>query len=328
MTEFKSLLATLPHNKSLFDSNVSVSHEGTTLHLHFDNRDTITAAAYEGSPDVWMSSLCELLVNMPLSEARFVDISHWELVWKQDQFFWDMKLEMEDWFFFRPVELLHAALDIYRGREFLYKEDGALLCHCFGVRENSVASYLSLAQDPSLEDLSKQTKAGMGCRTCVPQLRKLLLVASESKPIVERESPLICRCFSVSEKDVVTYRNSAKDPSLVGLSTQTKAGTGCGSCVPQLKNLLFVKPETKSRLYKSRPNADWVEAIDNALSRFPEASTWKLNVESMKGNVVMISFDLKCTQKEEEDMGKKLQGFLAGATDVDLAFFLTRALQR
>ena len=111
MTEFKKLLASPPHNKSLFDSNVSVSREGTTLHLRFDTRDIITAATYEGTADVWMSSLCELLANMPLSEARFVDISHWELVWKQDQFFWDMKLEMEDRLFFAPVELLHAALD-------------------------------------------------------------------------------------------------------------------------------------------------------------------------------------------------------------------------
>ncbi len=264
MTEFKKLLASHPHNKSLFDSNVSVSHEGTTLHLRFDNKDIITAAAYEGSPDVWMSSMCELLVHMPLSEARFVDMSHWELVWKQDQFFWDMKLEMEDRLFFGPVELLHAALDIYRGRDFLYKEESPLICRCFGVREKDVVAYLNTAKDPSFEDLSKETKAGMGCRSCVPQLKKWLLGA----------------------------------------------------------------PETKSRLYKSRPVADWVEAIDNALTRFPETSTWKFNVESMKGNIVMISYDLKCSQKEEEEMGKKLQGFLAGATDADLAFFLTRAAQR
>ncbi|MES2529162.1 MAG: (2Fe-2S)-binding protein [Bdellovibrionota bacterium] len=264
MTEFKKFLTTQPHNKALFDSSVTVTYEGTTLHLRFDNKDIITAATYEGSPDVWMSSMCELLTNMPLSEARFVDMSHWELVWKQDQFFWDMKLEMEDRLFFMPTELLHAALDMYRGREYLYKEESPLICRCMGVREKDVVAYLNTAKDPSFEDLSKTTKAGMGCRSCVPQLKKWLLVT----------------------------------------------------------------PETKSRQYKSRPVADWIEAIDNALARFPESSSWKMNVESMKGNVVMISYDFKVTQREEEEMAKKLQGFLAGATDLDLAFFLTRALQR
>lgn len=328
MTEFKKLLASAPHNKPLFDSHVHVTLEGTTLYLRLDNRDVITTAAYEGAPDVWMSSMCELLVNMPLSEARFVDISHWELIWKHDQFFWDMKLEIEDRIFFRPVELLHAALDIFRGREFLYKKESPLVCRCFGVREGSLDSYLSSAQDISLESLSKETKAGMGCRTCVPQLKIRLLESIETKPRIESESPIICRCFSVKEKDIVDYRNSTKNPTIEGLSLETKAGTGCRTCLPVLKKLLIVKPETKSRVYKSRPVADWVEAIDNALSRFPEASLWKMNLESMKGNVVMISFDFKCSQKEEEEMGRKVQGFLAGATDSDLAFFLTRALQR
>lgn len=264
MTEFKKLLASAPHNKPLFDSHVHVTYEGTTLYLKFDSRDVITAAAYEGAPDVWMSSLCELLTNMQLSEARFVDMSHWELIWKQDQFFWDMKLETEDRVFFRPLELLHAALDSYRGREFLYKEESPLVCRCFGVREKDILSYLKTAKEPTFEELSKETKAGMGCRSCVSQIKKWLLVT----------------------------------------------------------------PDSRSRVYKSRPVADWVEAIDNALARFPEASSWKMNVESMKGNIVMISFDFKCTQREEEEMGRKLQGFLAGATDSDLAFFLTRALQR
>jgi hypothetical protein len=36
---------------------------------------------------------------------------------------------------------LRSALDIYRGREYLYKEPEALICRCFGVRENDVLDY-------------------------------------------------------------------------------------------------------------------------------------------------------------------------------------------
>lgn len=262
MTEFKSLLSA--HNKMLSDSQVRVSLDDTTLFLRFDSRDVISAASYTGPSDIWMASLCEMLKDMPLTEARVLDHSHWDIVWKQDQFFWDMKLELGERLFFQPLELLHAALDIYRGREFLYEDESPLICRCFGVREKDVLSFLRTATEPTLEELSKSTKAGMGCR----------------------------------------------------------------SCVPQLKQWLKIPAEAKNRFYKSKPVADWIELIDSFLQRFPEAEEWKMNVESMKGNVVMISYDFECPQKLEEEAGKRLQGFLASSIDTDLAFFLSRSRQR
>lgn len=262
MTGFKSLLSL--HNKAPADAQVNVSLDGTTLSLRFDSRDVIVAAGYTGPSDIWMASLCEILKDMPFSEARLVSLSHWDMVWKDDQFFWDMKLEIGDRVFCEPLELLHAALDQYRGREFLYKEESPLICRCFGVREKDVLSFLRTAAEPTLEELSKATKAGMGCRSCVPQLR----------------------------------------------------------------NWLKIPLEGKSRFYKSKPVADWIELIDSFLMKFPEASLWKMNVGSMKGNVVMISYDFSCSQKEEEETGKRLQGFLASSVDADLAFFLARSRQR
>ncbi len=262
MTGFKNLLSR--NNKNLFDANVSVARDGTTLYLRFDSQDKIAAATYEGSPDIWMASLCELLKDMPLSEARQVDLSHWELAWKDDQFFWDMKLELGERLFFPPLELLHAAIDIYRGREFLYHDESPLICRCFGVREKDVLNFLKTAKEVTLEELSKATRAGMGCRSCVPQLKQWLKIPSE-------------------------------------------------------ENLRF---------YNSRPVADWIVDIDNALVRFTFSKDWNLNVESMKGNVVMISYDFPASQKEEEEVTIKLQGFLAEASDPGLAFFLRRSRQR
>ncbi len=262
MTGFKSLLSA--HRNIPDGSNVSVSLDGATLSLRFDSRDVIIAAGYSGPTDLWMASLCEILKDMTLSEARVLGLSHWDLVWKEDQFYWDLKLEIADRLFFAPLELLHAALDLYRGREFLYEEESPLICRCFGVREKDVLSFLRTAAEPTLEELSKATKAGMGCRSCVPQLR----------------------------------------------------------------NWLKIPVEGKNRFYKSKPVADWIELVDSFLPRFPEATPWKMNVESMKGNVVIISYDYDCSQKEEEETGKRLQGFLASSVDTDLAFFLSRSRQR
>lgn len=264
MTGFKALLTSTRHNKTMSDPTVQVALGGTILFLKIDTRDRIVSAAYSGASDIWMSSLCELLQDMPLSQARLVDFSHWEIFWKDDQFFWDMKVEGEDKVFCAPLELLHAAIDIYRGRDDLYREESALICRCFGVREKDVLQFLRQTQDPSLEELSKVTKAGMSCRSCVPQLRQWLMIPREDR----------------------------------------------------------------SRYFKTKPVADWIEMIDSALSRFPEAATWKMNVESMKGDVVIISYLREASQKEEEDMSKQVQGFFSSAVDPDLAFFLRRSRQR
>ncbi len=262
MIEFKNLLT--KNKKNLFDANVSVTHDGSTLFLRFDSKDNIAAATYEGHTDIWMASLCEMLKDMSLAEARQMSFSHWELVWKNDQFFWDMKLELGDRTFFIPLELLHTAIDIYRGREDLYHEESPLICRCFGVREKDVLNFIQSAKDVTLEELSKATKAGMGCR----------------------------------------------------------------SCVPQLKHWLKIPSDVNLRFYNSRPVADWIVEIDNALVRFPLSKEWKMNVESMKGNIVMISYDFPASQKQEEEVTTKLQGFLAAASDTGLAFFLRRSRQR
>lgn len=264
MTEFKNFLSFPKHNKTLFDANASATHEGTTLFLRLDPKEKIVAASYQGEPDVWMESLCEILKDKSLPEAGLIDFSHWEQNWKDDQFFWDMKLESGDRIFFPPLELLHAAIDVYHGREFLYHEESPLICRCFGVRERDVLNFLKTAKEVTLEELGKATKAGMGCRSCVPQLR----------------------------------------------------------------NWLKIPAEGNARFYQSRPVADWILQIDNALVRFPLASSWKMAVESMKGNVVMIHYDYPAGQKEEEEATIRLQRFLAEASDPGLAFFLRRSRQR
>lgn len=264
MTGFKHHLTSETFRRPLSEPGVSVTFDGSTLHLRFDSQDTIVEASYEGPKDLWLSSLCELLKDMTLKEAKQVSLSHWESIWNHDQFFWDMKLEISDRIFFPPLELLHAAVDRYVGKEFLYHEESPLICRCFGVRERDIVAFLNSSSDATMEELSKITKAGMGCRSCVPQLRALLKIPGEEK----------------------------------------------------------------KRFYKNRPVAQWIEDIETALRMFPYTTPWKMHVESMKANVVVIAYDFECSQKLEEEVGRKVQGFLAGAVDADLAFFLARSRQR
>src|SRR5690606_12220425 len=116
------------------------------------------------------------------------------------------------------------------------------------------------------------------------------------------------------------------DSSLEGLLKETKAGMGCRSCLKQLQKF-FVKNESKKfkHYYKARPMADWLVQIDYQLQRFHLAKEWKMELRGMKGNIVTISYDADVSQTLEEKISTELQGFLAGAVDNGLAFFLRSA---
>lgn len=155
---------------------VSLKSTGHTLFLRFSSKDVLEKALYQGSIDPWMGSVCHLAEGKPLAELTQLSWGDWDKKFSEDQMYWDLKVEKADQFFFSALELLRAGLDIYHGREHTYKEPDALICRCFGVREQDVLAYVRSTQDPTPEGLATATKAGMGCRSCLPQLTKWLSI--------------------------------------------------------------------------------------------------------------------------------------------------------
>lgn len=261
MTTFSDQALLNIHHRKLENPSASLSLSSTkqTLSLRFDSKDTIIDVAYEGPVDPWLNILCQVITGMTLNTALNFGWPELEKIYKDDQLFWDLRTEQNEEIFFTPFELLKGVLDIFRGREYLYQESSPLICRCFGIRESDVLEHLKTETTPTLETLSGKTKAGMGCRSCVPQLSQLLAVHS---------------------------------------------------------------PKNKSRYYKDRPVVDWLLDIDNALKNFFEGHGWNLEVNSLKGNQALITFDKEVTQIEEEEMALNLQRFLGEAVDEDLGFFL------
>jgi bacterioferritin-associated ferredoxin len=263
MTKFKDF-STGANQGTLENPSVKVSLKASahTLYLKFDSKDNLLQATYEGHADPWMSALCSVAINKNLNDLSHLCFKDFDQAFADDQSYWDFKVEKAEQFFFSSIELLKAGLDIYRGREYLYKEPEALICRCFGVRENDVLAYVRSTDDPTPEGLATASKAGMGCRSCVPQLTKWLSIHT---------------------------------------------------------------PNTTSRHYKEKTRAHWLLEIDYMLSCFPEAGDWKMEVKSFQGNQVMITYDKKVSQVEEEKVTNELQDFLAAGLDADLSFFLIRA---
>lgn len=261
MRSFKEIFQDKEFNKKLFFPSVSTTlkETGHILHLRFDTKDVVVDVGYEGKTDPFLGAICSLLMGKTLNDALSFSWSTLDKAFQDEQLYWDMKQEVSGQIFFPALELLKTSLDQFRGRDYLYQESSPLICRCFGVRENDVLAHLNAEKEPTLESLAGVTKAGMGCRSCVPQLKRWVAIHST---------------------------------------------------------------KSKDHFYKDRSRANWLIEIDYMLSCFPESLDWKMNVESFKGHQVVISFEKNVSQKELEEVGKRLQDFLGAALDSDLGFFL------
>lgn len=175
MIKFKET-ALGPHYCALEFPSAQVTDKSSsnTLYLKFDSKDQLIKASYTGPQSFWLGSLCLLISGKHLNELLNFNLHSWDEAFRHDQVFCDFKSEIEELVVFPPVELLKAALDIYRGRDYLYRPSSALICRCFGVTESDVLDYIRRSVDPTVEGLGKETKAGLGCRSCVSQLSKWL----------------------------------------------------------------------------------------------------------------------------------------------------------
>jgi hypothetical protein len=181
MTKFKDLLVNKAFNSRIEFPSVSVVLKNHTLEISFDSKDVVKSAGYLGEVNPWLSSLCHLIKNKPLAEITHFNWNVWDNAFKDDQLYWDLKQEEEALFFNEALELLKASLDVFRGREYLYQETSPLVCRCFGIRESDILEHLQSEKTPTLDTLAGVSKAGMGCRSCVPQLKRWLVLHETKK---------------------------------------------------------------------------------------------------------------------------------------------------
>ena len=262
MTRFKDLLESGSHREQNFVPSVSLSLKEHSLHLKLNQKDIVTEAAYSGKANPWLGGLCEIIKSRDLQSLLSLSRQDFDSYFKDDADYWTHREDSSDDIFAPEIELLKATLDSYRGRDDLYLEKSPLICRCFGVREDDVRNFLKVEKDPTLEKLSASTKASLGCRSCLPQLKRWLMIE---------------------------------------------------------------KGDTKERVYKGKPVADWLLEIDYMLSCFPQSLEWGMKLESFKNRMVIISYTKATNQKEAEEVGVELQRFLAAGVDEGLSFFLRRA---
>jgi assimilatory nitrate reductase catalytic subunit len=157
------------------------------------------------------------------------------------------------------VGVLFRAADDYAGEPELIKEIEAK----FGIAGTAVLRYddtkrgnarhilvedgklaaVSLAGDISAEHWLKEYLEG---GQPVAELGRMLLMPSTKAPQgFKSRGRIVCNCFNIAETEITESLSAMKhglpDEKLALLQEKLKCGTNCGSCVPELKKIIFVQ---------------------------------------------------------------------------------------
>jgi assimilatory nitrate reductase catalytic subunit len=86
----------------------------------------------------------------------------------------------------------------------------------------------------------EQAKALLG--KDISPLDRIALLAGSNNKNAKTAGKIVCSCFSVSEDSIRAAIQAEGLTSAAQIGTRLKAGTNCGSCIPELKKLLQAVP--------------------------------------------------------------------------------------
>lgn len=126
----------------------------------------------------------------------------------------------------------------------------------------------------------------------------------EKKP-VEKEEKIICQCFNVSEDKIRKVAIENHLTTAEEVTNYTKAGGGCGACVPAieaiLKEIWSVKPlpEVPKKVEKKLTNIQKIALIQDVLETEIrpklKADGGDLDLVDIEGNRVVIALRAMCS---------------------------------
>jgi bacterioferritin-associated ferredoxin len=185
--------------------------------------------------------------------------------WGEDLAFLEIDGQKERHFWSPVKEIFRAIWLDYTGEKVLSLNTKPLACRCFHFSEDELKKLVIENQTVDLTSLSHKKSFALACRTCVPYLTDLLVTF---KPLVKKEEEiLVCKCFKVTKNKIQSMIEKNPTLSLLDLKTKSKAGTGCGSCAPQVKEIYdHFQTKIPKRLFKNKSHADWVLIIEKEVN--------------------------------------------------------------
>lgn len=125
----------------------------------------------------------------------------------------------------------------------------------------------------------------------------------ERKPLEEKEK-LVCQCFEVREDKIRRVAIENHLTTVEEITNYTKAGGGCGSCIPRieeiLKDIWAIKvpemPKIKKRLTNLQKIALIQDIIEKEIRPRLQADGGDLEIVDIEGNKVILALRAMCVE--------------------------------
>ena len=154
----------------------------------------------------------------------------------------------------------------------------------------------------------------------------------EGKP-VEREEKIVCKCFEVSEDKIRRVAIENRLTTVEEITNYTKAGGGCGACVPAIEAILrdiwTVKPacevpKAPKKLTNLQKIALIQDIIEKEIRPMLQADGGDLELIDVEGSRVVVSLRAMCVEcpmggVTVEGIQEKLRELVGGDIVVEAA---------
>jgi NifU-like protein len=119
--------------------------------------------------------------------------------------------------------------------------------------------------------------------------------------VEEKEGTVICNCFNVTDLEIKQAITQNKLTTVEDVTNYTKAGGGCGGCVPQIEEILaeitgipIKKPEPIETMTTIEKIDKIRKVLDKDIRPLLQKDGGDCELVDLNGNVVLIRFTGKC----------------------------------
>lgn len=173
------------------------------------------------------------------------------------------------------------------------------------IKGKTVDEALKITNKDVAEYIGGVPKEKMHCSVMCREALEAAIASykGERKPLVEKEK-LVCQCFEVTEDKIRRVAIENHLTTVEEITNYTKAGGGCGSCIPRieeiLKDIWAIKipemPKVKKRLTNLQKIALIQDVIEKEIRPRLQADGGDLELIDIDGNRVTIALRAMCVE--------------------------------
>ncbi|UQZ88535.1 Fe-S cluster assembly protein NifU [Deltaproteobacteria bacterium Smac51] len=106
------------------------------------------------------------------------------------------------------------------------------------IKGKTLDEAMKVSNQDIAEYLGGLPKEKMHCSVLGREALEAAVANYRGVPLPKSDSPIVCECFGVTEKEVERVIRENSLTTVEDITAYTKAGGGCGRCIPELEKIL------------------------------------------------------------------------------------------